>query len=32
MGNVMKTLLPEVKGRADGGKISKLVREKLQKG
>ena len=30
MGNVMKVLIPEVKGRADGGKISKLVREKLR--
>jgi hypothetical protein len=30
MGSVMKLLLPEVKGRADGGKISKLVRERLQ--
>ena len=29
MGNVMKVLLPEIKGRADGGEISKLVRERL---
>ena len=30
MGNVMKILIPLVKGRADGGVISKLVRERLQ--
>lgn len=30
MGQVMKVLIPEVKGRAGGGKISQLVRERLQ--
>lgn len=32
MGNVMKVLIPAVKGRADGGKLSQLVRERLQGG
>jgi uncharacterized protein YqeY len=30
MGNVMKTLIPRVAGRASGGDISKVVRELLQ--
>lgn len=30
MGAVMKTLLPKVQGRADGGKVSQLVRQTLQ--
>lgn len=32
MGNVMKLVLPNVAGRADGGKVSQLVRQKLQGG
>lgn len=32
MGKVMKVLMPLVKGRADGGKISQLVRDRLQGG
>lgn len=32
MGKVMGGLLAEVAGRADGGKVSQLVREKLQGG
>ena len=32
MGKVMGVLLAEVAGRADGGKVSQLVREKLQGG
>ena len=30
MGKVMEALVPKVAGRADGGRISKLVSEKLQ--
>jgi len=30
MGDVMKIVLPELKGRADGGKVSQIVRQKLQ--
>lgn len=30
MGNVMKAALAKVQGRADGGKVSQLVRTKLQ--
>jgi hypothetical protein len=30
MGNVMKLVLPRVQGRADGGKVSQIVRQKLQ--
>lgn len=30
MGKVMKAVLPKVQGRADGGKVSELVRTKLQ--
>jgi len=30
MGNVMKVVLPEVQGKADGGKVSQIVRQKLQ--
>ncbi|MCW5875600.1 MAG: GatB/YqeY domain-containing protein [Anaerolineales bacterium] len=30
MGKVMKLVLPQVQGRADGGQISQLVRDKLQ--
>lgn len=30
MGKVMKVVLAKVEGRADGGKVSQLVREKLQ--
>lgn len=30
MGKVMGALMPKVKGKADGGLVSKLVREKLQ--
>jgi uncharacterized protein YqeY len=30
MGKVMKTVLPKVQGRADGGQVSQLVRSKLQ--
>lgn len=30
MGKVMKAVLPKVQGRADGGKVSQLVRSKLQ--
>lgn len=29
MGNVMKLVLPRVQGRADGGKVSQIVRQKL---
>jgi uncharacterized protein YqeY len=32
MGNVMKAVLPKVGGRADGGKVSQIVRQKLQGG
>ncbi len=32
MGKVMKGLLDEVAGRADGGKVSQIVRQKLQGG
>ena len=31
MGHVMKDLMPQVKGRADGKTVSKLVKEKLAK-
>ncbi len=31
MGKVMGTLMPKVKGKADGGLVSKLVREELAK-
>jgi hypothetical protein len=30
MGKVMKVVLPQVQGRADGGRVSQLVRTKLQ--
>lgn len=30
MGNVMKAIMPKVQGRADGGKVSQLVRKHLQ--
>jgi uncharacterized protein YqeY len=30
MGNVMKAVLPKVGGRADGGRVSQIVRQKLQ--
>lgn len=30
MGAVMKALMPKVQGRADGGKVSQLVRQTLQ--
>lgn len=30
MGDVMKTVLPKVQGRADGGRVSQMVRGKLQ--
>ncbi len=30
MGNVMKIVVPKVQGRADGGKVSQIVRQKLQ--
>jgi len=30
MGNVMKLVLPRVQGKADGGKVSQIVRQKLQ--
>jgi uncharacterized protein YqeY len=30
MGNVMKVLMPKVQGRADGGKVSQMVRQRLQ--
>lgn len=30
MGKVMKAVLPKVQGRADGGQVSQLVRNKLQ--
>ncbi len=30
MGSVMKLLKAEIKGRADGGRVSKIVRERLQ--
>lgn len=30
MGNVMKAVLPKVQGRADGGRVSQMVRGKLQ--
>lgn len=30
MGNVMKVLMPKVAGRADGGQVSAVVRQKLQ--
>lgn len=32
MGNVMKAVLPKVQGRADGSKVSQMVRAKLQGG
>lgn len=32
MGKVMKAVLPMVQGRADGGKVSQMVRAKLQEG
>jgi uncharacterized protein YqeY len=31
LGSVMKEIMPQVRGRADGGVVNKLVREKLQK-
>ena len=31
MGKVMGVLMPQVKGKADGGMVSKIVREELQK-
>lgn len=31
MGKVMAALMPKVKGKADGGLVSKIVREQLQK-
>ena len=30
MGKVMKVVLPRVQGRADGGQVSQIVRQKLQ--
>lgn len=30
MGNVMKVLMPKIQGRADGGKVSQMVRQRLQ--
>ncbi|MBN2044115.1 MAG: GatB/YqeY domain-containing protein [Anaerolineales bacterium] len=30
MGGVMKTLMPKIQGRADGGKVSQMVRQILQ--
>lgn len=30
MGGVMKTLIPKIQGRADGGKVSQMVRQILQ--
>lgn len=30
MGKVMKLILPRIEGRADGGKVSQVVRQKLQ--
>lgn len=32
MGSVMKAVLPQVQGRADGGQVSQMVRAKLQEG
>lgn len=31
MGAVMKALMPKIQGRADGGQVSQLVRQQLQK-
>lgn len=31
MGKVMKALMPKIQGRADGGQVSQLVRQELQK-
>lgn len=31
MGNVMKALMPKIQGRADGGQVSQIVRQLLQK-
>ncbi|MEJ2757733.1 MAG: GatB/YqeY domain-containing protein [Anaerolineales bacterium] len=31
MGAVMKAIMPKIQGRADGGKVSQLVRQQLQK-
>ena len=31
MGTVMKALMPKVQGRADGGQVSQIVRQALQK-
>jgi uncharacterized protein YqeY len=31
MGTVMKAIMPKIQGRADGGKVSQLVRQQLQK-
>jgi uncharacterized protein YqeY len=31
MGKVMGALMPDVKGKADGGLVSKIVREQLGK-
>lgn len=30
MGNVMKAIMPKIQGRADGGQVSQIVRQKLQ--
>jgi uncharacterized protein YqeY len=30
MGNVMKAVMPKIAGRADGGQVSQMVRQKLQ--
>ena len=31
MGNVMKAIMPKIQGRADGGQVSQIVRQLLQK-
>jgi hypothetical protein len=30
MGNVMKSIMPKIQGRADGGQVSQIVRQLLQ--
>ncbi|MGD2028077.1 MAG: GatB/YqeY domain-containing protein [Anaerolineales bacterium] len=30
MGNVMQAIMPKIQGRADGGQVSQIVRQKLQ--
>lgn len=31
MGNVMQAIMPKIQGRADGGQVSQIVRQKLQR-